>query len=229
MPAEAGHHAVRGARVLDLDHGSLARLVGGVRRFRDHAVQAGALEPLEPLGGRAGVFGHGRQVERRAHSRAQPLEQSASLLLRRCHGIAAAGRQKVERHERRRRRLRQQRRNARSRLIQRHRPAQTIAGDFFRQYLPDPQVSRISLEFEPVRQPVRRREYKRAFPRRGDVPAQVQQVLHRRVAGNDHRQGVGVQSGNGTVQRQADGLHAGQVRRKGELRGRVLGGSQPCR
>ena len=50
VPAEAGDDAVGGAHVLHLDHRALARLVGAVRRLRDHAVEAGALEARQPLG-----------------------------------------------------------------------------------------------------------------------------------------------------------------------------------
>ena len=49
VPAEAGDHAVGGAHVLHLEHRALARLVGGVARLGDHAVEAGALEAVEPV------------------------------------------------------------------------------------------------------------------------------------------------------------------------------------
>ena len=69
VPAEAGDDAVRGARVLDLDHGALARLVGGVDRLGHHAVEAGALEALEPLGRQRPVVRHRREVDRRRRRR----------------------------------------------------------------------------------------------------------------------------------------------------------------
>ena len=53
VPAEAGDHAVGGALVLDLQHHALARRVGERLGLRHHAVEAGAFEPLEPVGGDA--------------------------------------------------------------------------------------------------------------------------------------------------------------------------------
>ena len=49
VPAEAGDHAIRRARVLHLDHRALAGLIGAVRGLRDHAIEARALERVEPL------------------------------------------------------------------------------------------------------------------------------------------------------------------------------------
>ena len=49
VPAVAGDHAVGGALVLDLEHGPLVGLVGAVQRLGDDAVEAGALELLEPV------------------------------------------------------------------------------------------------------------------------------------------------------------------------------------
>ena len=51
VPAEAGDDAVGGAHVLDLQHRALARLVRAARRLGDHAVEPGALEAVEPVGG----------------------------------------------------------------------------------------------------------------------------------------------------------------------------------
>ena len=51
--AVARDHAVGGALMLDLEHHPLVRLIGPRQRFGDHAVEAGALELVEPpLGGR---------------------------------------------------------------------------------------------------------------------------------------------------------------------------------
>ena len=44
----AGHHAVRGPLVLDLEHGPLVRLVAAVQRLGDQPVQPGPLELAEP-------------------------------------------------------------------------------------------------------------------------------------------------------------------------------------
>jgi ATP-dependent DNA ligase len=51
VPAKARNDAVGGPRVLHLDHGALAREIGGLYRFGDHAVEPGALEALEPVDG----------------------------------------------------------------------------------------------------------------------------------------------------------------------------------
>ena len=49
VPAEAGDGAVGGALVLDLDHRPLAGLVRAIEPLGDDAVEAGALEPVEPV------------------------------------------------------------------------------------------------------------------------------------------------------------------------------------
>ena len=74
VPAEAGHHAVRGAGVLHLDHGALARLVRRRLVFGDHAVEAGALEPMEPLVGERAIACAGRDVQAAAGLRESALE-----------------------------------------------------------------------------------------------------------------------------------------------------------
>src|SRR5437867_10955054 len=55
VPPEAGHDAVRRALVLELEHRPLARLVLRVEPFRDHAVESGSLEAVEPVDGRGAV------------------------------------------------------------------------------------------------------------------------------------------------------------------------------
>ena len=65
VPAEAGDDAVRRALVLDLEHRALARLVRRVEALGDDAVEPGALEPIEPVGGGRPVAGRRRQVDRR--------------------------------------------------------------------------------------------------------------------------------------------------------------------
>src|SRR6478672_7661375 len=55
VPAEACHHAITLALVLHLEHDALVRLVRSVLALRDHAVEPGALEPAEPVGGNAAV------------------------------------------------------------------------------------------------------------------------------------------------------------------------------
>src|SRR5436190_19440231 len=49
MPAKSGDHAVGGARVFDLEHRALARLIGGVSGFRHDAVEPGPFEAVEPV------------------------------------------------------------------------------------------------------------------------------------------------------------------------------------
>ena len=70
VPAETGDHAVGRSRVLDLEHGALARLVGQVRRLGDHAVETGALERFSHSAAVRSLAGHGCQVERRARTSA---------------------------------------------------------------------------------------------------------------------------------------------------------------
>ena len=64
VPAEAGDHAVGGAGVLDLRHRPLARLVRAVGALGDHAVEAGALEDVEPVAGDRRIGGRRRQAHR---------------------------------------------------------------------------------------------------------------------------------------------------------------------
>ena len=117
VPAEAGDDAVGGARVLDLDHRALARLVGGVDRLGDHAVEAGALEALEPLGRQRAIVGHRREVDRRGGGAEQPLEPGAAFVLRQLADVAAVDREQIEGDERRRR-LRGQLRDPRRGRVQ---------------------------------------------------------------------------------------------------------------
>ncbi len=65
VPAEAGHHAVAVALVLDLQHGAFVRLVDAVDRLRHHAVQARAFKALKPVGGDRAVASGGRLVDGR--------------------------------------------------------------------------------------------------------------------------------------------------------------------
>jgi hypothetical protein len=50
--------------VLHLEHGALPRGVCRVERLRDDSVQAGTLEPFEPVAGDRGVGRHPREVDR---------------------------------------------------------------------------------------------------------------------------------------------------------------------
>src|SRR5262249_57164239 len=82
VPAEARDDAVGGARVLHLDHGALARLVGEAGRLGDDAVEPGAFEVLEPAPGLVPVARHRRDVDRRLAAAEQLLERRAPRALR---------------------------------------------------------------------------------------------------------------------------------------------------
>ena len=78
VPAEPGHDAVGRALVLDLEHRPLARLVRRVEALGDDAVEPGALEPVEPVGGGRPVAGRrasggSAAPPRRAPPRAGPV------------------------------------------------------------------------------------------------------------------------------------------------------------
>src|SRR5207244_3593881 len=85
---ELAHEAVGGARVLHLDRGALPGQVRARRRLRDHAVEARALELLEPAGGDRAVERHRREVERRPEARHDSLEGLPALALRRGGEVA---------------------------------------------------------------------------------------------------------------------------------------------
>ena len=119
VPTEAGNDAVRSASMLHLDQHALARLIRNLRRLRNHAIQAGALEVLEPLRGDTAISRHRRDVNGRLNVAETLLEQSSALVLCRGHHAAAIDREHVERDERCRRFLRQLG-NTRCRRMQPH-------------------------------------------------------------------------------------------------------------
>src|SRR5262245_14634586 len=80
VPPEAGDRAVGGALVLDLEHRALAGLVRPLEPLRDHAVEAGALEPVEPAGGERAVGRGRRQVDRRRRAVQQRLLEARTTL-----------------------------------------------------------------------------------------------------------------------------------------------------
>src|SRR5207249_6675678 len=83
VPAEAAHHAVRGAGMLDLDHRALARLVGRGLVLGDDAVEPGALEAVEPLLRDHAVAAAGREVHGTLRALAEGgLQPLAALPLR---------------------------------------------------------------------------------------------------------------------------------------------------
>src|SRR5581483_4997776 len=77
VPAKTRDDAIRRARVLDLEHRALARLVYTVFRLRHDAVEARAFETLQPLGRDRDIARHRRQMNRRRHTVEQPLERRA--------------------------------------------------------------------------------------------------------------------------------------------------------
>ena len=79
VPAEAGHHAVGGALVLDLRHRPLAGLVGRVGALRDHAIQPGALEDVEPSSRDRRIRRGRREMDRFRRVLGQPFEPRATL------------------------------------------------------------------------------------------------------------------------------------------------------
>ena len=92
VPAEAGYDTFGRTRMLHLDHRALARLVEGILRLRDHAVQAGALKLIQPLNCEVPIPCHGRKVHRRADVGEQLIQQAAPLALRSVHPARAGGR-----------------------------------------------------------------------------------------------------------------------------------------
>ena len=90
VPAEARHGTVGGALVLDLDHGAAAGLVRAVEPLRDHAVQPGALEAVEPVPSRR----RGRVVagvsDTTLGAATQPVRSEAARTARRSSNGAAA-------------------------------------------------------------------------------------------------------------------------------------------
>ena len=82
VPPEAGHDAVGGPLVLDLQHDPLALPVGELLGLGHHAVEPGALEGVEPLGGQGPVGGAGRDMDRRTGVAQHRLQPSPTLNLR---------------------------------------------------------------------------------------------------------------------------------------------------
>src|SRR5205823_4107635 len=99
VPAEARYHAVGGARVLYLDHGALAWLVSKPGGLGDDAVEACALEVLEPVLGLVALAGHRRDIHGRLAAAEQPLERRAARALRLAHEVAPADGERVEGNE----------------------------------------------------------------------------------------------------------------------------------
>src|SRR2546430_13513265 len=96
VPPEAGDDAVGCARVLHFDHCALPRLVDEIARLHDHAVEAGALEAREPLGGHGGIARRRREMDWRLRRVERELEAPPALVLRRLPQILAVERERVE-------------------------------------------------------------------------------------------------------------------------------------
>jgi hypothetical protein len=103
VPPEPGHHAVRGALVLDLEHRPLARLVCRIESLGDDTVQAGALEPFEPVGSGGAVLRGRGQVDRRLRLAEDGFQAPAALALWNGSEVLVAERQQVPGDEARRR------------------------------------------------------------------------------------------------------------------------------
>jgi hypothetical protein len=81
-PAEAGDGAVGRSLVLDLDHRAATRLVRHVGTLGDDAVDARALEAVEPAGGAGRVVGRRREEERRREAAEERLQAPPALVER---------------------------------------------------------------------------------------------------------------------------------------------------
>jgi hypothetical protein len=130
--AVAGHHAVRRAVVLDLRHDALARPVRVLAALGDQAVEAGALEALEPVRGEHRVARDRREMHGWRRTGERLLEQRAALAERTVRAVLVAEREQVEGYEARRRALGEQRDPAGRRvqaLLQRPEVEPLRAGD----------------------------------------------------------------------------------------------------
>jgi len=96
VDAVAERDDVGGARVLDLQHGALVRLVGVVETLGDDTVETRALELREPASGGRGIVARAGQVHRRLDARKEVLELGATAGERSIAQIAVAARQQVE-------------------------------------------------------------------------------------------------------------------------------------
>jgi len=107
VPAESGHHAIGGTRVLDLEHRALARLIRRRGRLRDHAVESGAFEALQPIDRDRAIARHRREVEGFANLLEELLELRAAVRLRLAQQTLPIHRQEIESDERGWHRLRE--------------------------------------------------------------------------------------------------------------------------
>src|SRR5262245_28305244 len=99
VPAEACDDAISGARMLDLDHRALAGFVDARRRLGNDAIEAGALELLQPFRGDPSVASHWGYINRRVDGRERLFQQRSPLGLRQLAHVAIVGREDVEGHK----------------------------------------------------------------------------------------------------------------------------------
>ena len=76
VPSKARDHAIAIALVLDLEHHALVRLIGARGRLGHDAVETGAFEAAEPVGGDILIVGCRRQMERRLGRRRAAIRAS---------------------------------------------------------------------------------------------------------------------------------------------------------
>ena len=98
LPEAPDHHVDR-APVLDLDHRSLARLVGAVELLGDDPVAPSRLVFVEPPPRRVLVGGRRREVPRMLQALGQLHQPLAALAERKRPKVFSSQRQDVERHE----------------------------------------------------------------------------------------------------------------------------------
>ena len=99
VPPEPRDHAVSASDVLHLHHRPLAGRVGAALRLGHDAVEPGALEAREPIGGKRGIAGHRREMHRWSDALEQRLQLAAALGLRLVPDVAAIDGKQVEGHE----------------------------------------------------------------------------------------------------------------------------------
>src|SRR2546421_3651814 len=100
--AEPGDDAIGRPLVLDLEPGAFVLAVLPRARLGDDAVEAGALELLEPVGGNRRVGGRGGEMDGRLGSAQHPLQALAPLRQRVLTQVVVALGEEIERDEARR-------------------------------------------------------------------------------------------------------------------------------
>ena len=96
VPAEASHHAVAIPLVLHLEHDALVGLVPDRDRFGHDAIEAGAFEAAEPIGGDVRLAGRRSEVNGRGGVGEQFLQAAAAILKGLVAEIAIAFAEEIE-------------------------------------------------------------------------------------------------------------------------------------